>query len=163
MELQAQGVGPPMMLSIGKQLGGSNYEWRYEKTNRVVCMKRDHGDERLPVWSCTCGFWFYKKLADLEERVAIMGPSLYVMLAGWGKVIEHEEGVRTEFARPLAAISRQPLKANGYPAMDNERWLRWVELIGMPVISVEEIPMAAQMLELEMLDYTIPPHRAYYE
>lgn len=106
-----------------------------------------------------CGFWFYKKMDDLRQRVppAVYGikEGAYVLLAGWGKVVEHEEGVRTEFARPMGILDENPTAGNAQ-GMSDEKWRRWISLIGLPVIAPDEIDIAAQMYGLRMLEYMNP-------
>lgn len=163
MKLRAEGAGPPLMLSIGRQLkaGGqrADFEWQAHKTNKMVCGRgQEHAGQRAPVWACTCGFWFYKRMKELRERVPAgaygIAEGAYVLLAGWGKVVEHEEGVRTEFARPLAVLAERPRSGS---EMSDEKWTRWITQIGLPVIAPEEVDIAAQLYSLEMLDYTSPP------
>lgn len=163
MKLRPNGVGAPSMLSIGKQLqaGGqrSDFEWKAKERNVMVCGKQnEHRGQRPPVWGCRCGFWFYKKFHDLDRLIT---PSTYgidegvwCLVAGWGKVVEHEIGVRTEYARPLALLKTRPPHSS--PTLNDERWLKWIGKIGLPVIGSEEIGVTAMMYEVEMLDYARP-------
>jgi hypothetical protein len=165
MKLQPEGVGPPRMLSIGGQLSGSDFEWKAKEKNVMVCGKQnEHRGQRPPVWGCRCGFWFYKKLEDLQRFVP---PSQYgidegvwCLVGGWGKIVEHEIGVRTQYARPLALIDIRPPHPS--PRLTDVRWRKWIDKIGLPVIGAhpDEINVTAAMLEIEMLEYTEPPKLA---
>lgn len=159
MKLRAQGVGAPAMLSIGRQLQGSDFEWKPNERNVMVCGKQnEHRDQRPPVWGCKCGFWFYKKMEDLQKLVT---PSTYgidegvwCLVGGWGKIVEHEIGIRTQYARPLALIAERPPHSN--PQLTDEKWLKWIGKIDLPIVAMRDIGFEAQMLEVEMLEDTTP-------
>lgn len=172
MKLRPNGVGPPMMLSIGNQLSGSDFEWQAKKRNTMVCGRQnEHRGQRPPVWNCRCGFWFYKELSDLKELVPVDMYGIYegvwAMVAGWGKVVEHEIGVRVQYARPIALIKDRPKPRGGEPhvnatMLDDEHWLDWIKTIGLPVIDEAEIPFVATMTEIDMLERTVPPRLAQF-
>jgi len=66
-------------------------------------------DEVPPALGCTCGVYAVAELSRLREMVGTLPfvpGGLFVLgeVEGWGRVIEHEDGWRATFVRPLALI-----------------------------------------------------------
>ncbi len=60
-------------------------------------LREAHTTEVVPVKGCYCGIHAYKTLP--KDRHGF--PRLYAKVALWGKVLEHEEGYRAQYAYPL--------------------------------------------------------------
>lgn len=63
----------------------------------------DKPDHSAPNWDCSCGIYCTTTLGTLRSA-GFSEPDVYGVLAGWGKVIEHETGWRVARAYPLAII-----------------------------------------------------------
>lgn len=65
---------------------------------------------RSPVVTCTCGIYAASSLAATLE-VSRTRSHLQLVLGivqGWGRVVEHDDGWRAEFARPVALLRGTP-------------------------------------------------------
>jgi hypothetical protein len=78
---------------------GTDHEWEPKKAQQAICKNHEHP---APQKSCSCGFWSFKTLDLLTE--ALKSYSDHVTVIGtveiWGRVIECENGFRSEFAYP---------------------------------------------------------------
>ena len=78
---------------------GSNTQWEPKRAQRASCQASDHA---APNFSCHCGYWSFKSFELLQE--ALVGYANIVDVIGqveiWGRVIECENGWRSEFAYP---------------------------------------------------------------
>ena len=81
-----------------------DYYWSPRIKARADCHKRG-GQDHVPGEGCTCGFYSAKTLTHLrsmgyhvydEGSMTVVG-----RLANWGKVIEGNQGWRSEFAYPV--------------------------------------------------------------
>jgi len=81
-------------------LGRSINNWLPKRAERATCCRV--ASHRAPVRDCECGYWSFKSmdllqkaLPDYANNVAVVG-SVEI----WGRVIECENGFRSEFAYP---------------------------------------------------------------
>jgi hypothetical protein len=78
---------------------GCDYDWVPKTANRARCQHENH---TAPQMECGCGFWSFKTLELLTE--ALKGYVDTVTVIGtveiWGRVIECENGFRSEYAYP---------------------------------------------------------------
>jgi hypothetical protein len=78
---------------------GTDFTWEPRQAARARCR---HGGHSAPDRNCACGFWSFKTsdllakaLITYAEKVNVLG-----QVELWGKVIECENGWRSEFAYP---------------------------------------------------------------
>ena len=78
---------------------GNSYRWKPRRAEAAVCRSGAH---EAPKFNCNCGFWSFKTLdLLLEARKGAPGPDRVVgPVEIWGRVIECENGFRSEFAYP---------------------------------------------------------------
>jgi hypothetical protein len=78
---------------------GTDFDWVPKRAQNAHCQHENHV---APAMNCGCGFWSFKSLELLTE--ALKGYMDTVMVIGtveiWGRVIECENGFRSEFAYP---------------------------------------------------------------
>lgn len=75
--------------------------WEPCKAEAAVCTK-EAGKHPAPSRECTCGYWSFKSMETLEKALTSY-PSSVVVIGSveiWGRVIECENGYRSEFAYP---------------------------------------------------------------
>ena len=80
-------------------MSGMSGVWEPKKAVRATCQKAQH---ECPTKDCTCGYWTFKSIALLQEALQPYAGSVRVIgtVEHWGKVIECENGFRSEFAYP---------------------------------------------------------------
>ena len=78
---------------------GNKHRWKPRRVEAAVCRSGVH---EAPKFNCHCGFWSFKTLELLlEARKGAPGPDPVVgPVEIWGRVIECENGFRSEFAYP---------------------------------------------------------------
>jgi hypothetical protein len=79
---------------------GTNSRWEPCRAPRANCiMGRDHS---APDASCECGYWSFKTRESLVEALGRYAQTVDVIgqVEIWGRVIECENGFRSEFAYP---------------------------------------------------------------
>lgn len=75
--------------------------WQPRVALPANCVKMDDVNHHSPSMDCTCGYWSFKTLDVLgeairhDENMAVIGK-----VAIWGRVIECEQGYRSEYAYP---------------------------------------------------------------
>jgi hypothetical protein len=99
----------------------ARHEWIAGK-NKATCSTKGHGP--VPARGCGCGFWMYKDLARAawmfrdhlmpEDEEADVGPfgsfepsapvAILAEVRGWGRVLEGDDGWRTQFASVNAIL-----------------------------------------------------------
>lgn len=77
----------------------SGETWPAQEAARAKCPPHGRGGHAPPEVGCTCGFY---AVDGLDRLPAVTGRDLTVIgsVAVWGRLIEHESGVRAEFAYP---------------------------------------------------------------
>src|SRR5215211_3497892 len=60
--------------------------------------------DRIPVLGCGCGFWGFKSYGELLAQEGYDNSLVYALMRMWGMAVEHETGMRTEFAEITAFI-----------------------------------------------------------
>ena len=85
----------------GSWLMGLGYDtfWEPRKAQKSRCVKGTHDS---PQFNCSCGFWSFKSLDMLTDHLSKYTGSTVVVgtVEIWGRVIECENGFRSEFAYP---------------------------------------------------------------
>lgn len=83
----------------GLEALGSDARWIPKQLQHAVCRHYNH---EAPAWDCSCGYWSFKgresalqAMSRYEEDIAVIGT-----VEIWGRVIECENGWRSEFAYP---------------------------------------------------------------
>lgn len=80
---------------------GQTAVWEPEKAVAAVCTSNKAAGHAAPVKDCACGYWSFKSLDTVQEA---LGRYSTVAVLGtvdiWGRVIECENGYRSEFAYP---------------------------------------------------------------
>lgn len=78
---------------------GTDFKWQPKFPLRASCEYKDHP---APEMDCSCGYWTFRTRGLLVEALkgyvhesAVIGPT-----AIWGRVIECENGYRSEYAYP---------------------------------------------------------------
>ena len=78
---------------------GSDHQWKPKKIVQAECSRCGH---EAPQMSCACGYWSFKTPELMKE--ACFGYKGDVAVVGsveiWGRVIECENGYRSEYAYP---------------------------------------------------------------
>jgi hypothetical protein len=83
-----------------------DYFWAPRREMRAECDLDRHGPETVPDEGCTCGFYSAKTLEHLQSLgyIGKVGRAGKVPVVGrlnlWGKVIECDQGWRSEYAYP---------------------------------------------------------------
>lgn len=80
---------------------GTSSIWRPRRGTPAVCHYYD-GHHQAPEFNCHCGYWSFKSLDLMKQAVTTYRTSLVVVgpVEIWGKVVECENGYRSEFAYP---------------------------------------------------------------
>lgn len=80
---------------------GTSFEWEPRRAARARC-KVASGSHHAPNLSCSCGFWSFKSRELLTEALSNYSTDVDVIgeVEIWGRVIECENGWRSEFAYP---------------------------------------------------------------
>lgn len=80
---------------------GTTFEWEPRRAARARC-KVASGSHYAPNLSCSCGFWSFKSRELLTEALSTYATDVDVIgeVEIWGRVIECENGWRSEFAYP---------------------------------------------------------------
>lgn len=106
--------------------------WEPRHPLRARCQKEPHG---APVWECTCGIYAAKEqsLEELHDFAPVIG-----RVALWGKVIEHEQGVRGEYAYPLELFLS--------PIFNEDVARILEETYGVPTYFWENHPLSSSLL-----------------
>lgn len=97
--------------------------WQPGKTAQARCVHTGDPDYDIPPHTeapqekCTCGFYLAQNAANAFRYGYVLGE-----VCGWGKVIEHEDGWRTEYAYPKMFYTDieedvPALRAYGVPIM----------------------------------------------
>jgi hypothetical protein len=78
---------------------GCDYEWEEKRARRATC---GIGKHPAPQMKCGCGFWSFKTLDLLTQAMANYTVDVKVIgtVEIWGRVIECENGFRSEYAYP---------------------------------------------------------------
>jgi len=84
-----------------------NSQWNGVQTTHAECLAENTTKPDVahaaPVAACGCGLYLMKRLADLEQYT---DPDMVVgAVVSWGRIIEHTDGFRAEYARPLALVA----------------------------------------------------------
>lgn len=99
--------------------------WKNGSEGRVRVELDQHG--RIPSPICNCGFWFYRDPETTWKNYGSpppqtgtsssfylwpmdVGPRLLGKMRGWGRVIEGDQGWRSEFASLVALLTDEPEK-----------------------------------------------------
>lgn len=86
--------------------------WEPGQRLEAVCRGREDGDARAPCLDHGCGI--YARTHRLPVTYVTTGPRAVVgLVAMWGRVIEHEQGYRAQFAYPVAL--REPTLESARP------------------------------------------------
>ena len=72
--------------------------WEYMKPMKGICLGTSHSEH--PSLNSDCGVYAYKSIKPISEYLSVSKGSLYGSVYLWGRVIEHEDGYRAEFAYP---------------------------------------------------------------
>ena len=67
------------------------------------CEQTDHSEQQAPHMTCMCGIYAYKEKPRLLREIRHIYSGLRLVYGEvnlWGKVIEHEDGYRAQFAYP---------------------------------------------------------------
>lgn len=109
-----------------ESIGHANY-WSPRMKVAARCLKgRQHP---VPNYHCSCGYWSFKSLDNLKKTLGL-GIREYEVIGTveiWGRVIECENGFRSEFAYPKELL----LMRSGL------EWLSWT--YGVPVKMINQI------------------------
>ncbi|MEX0743797.1 MAG: hypothetical protein WD248_05495, partial [Actinomycetota bacterium] len=76
-------------------IAGTGRPWPVREPLRAECAKRRH--HRVPALDCTCGIHATAE-ADLLRRTR--DPAVLGTIALWGRIAEHEHGLRAEYGYP---------------------------------------------------------------
>jgi len=78
---------------------GYDYQWKEKRARRATCRNEKHP---APQMKCGCGFWSFKTLDLLTQAMANYTVDVKVIgtVEIWGRVIECENGFRSEYAYP---------------------------------------------------------------
>ena len=72
--------------------------WPYMEPLKAICVEPGHS--KHPDFVSSCGVYAYKYIKPASPLLGICRGSLYGSVYLWGRVIEHEDGYRAEFAYP---------------------------------------------------------------
>lgn len=127
------------------------FVWTPGKALRAVCEVPKHRHatcscpiEPAPAASCSCGFYVARSLDLLPEdylrkRKRWEDPYVVGRVALWGKVIEHEDGWRGEYAYPQAI----------YLEPEDAELRADLEVYGVPILSATNLPEAGRKVTKE--------------
>jgi len=81
---------------------GLDTGWEPKKAIPALCKCGVLHQDRSPSLNCACGYWSFKSMGLLQEALSGYADSVVVVgsVEIWGKVIECENGYRSEFAYP---------------------------------------------------------------
>ena len=81
-------------------LGGTVSPWEKKKAVGATCLRA--ASHKAPVRDCECGYWSFKSMDLLQKALPQYANSVAVVgsVEIWGRVIECENGFRSEFAYP---------------------------------------------------------------
>jgi hypothetical protein len=71
------------------------------------CTVADQEKHSTPHQDCTCGFYAYKNIASMDGmsvRKGFPNHLAVIVVGGYGRVVEHEKGFRSEYMQPLSVI-----------------------------------------------------------
>lgn len=75
--------------------------WPYNTVLIAKCGKEEHDDD-VPNLNCQCGIYAFRTPQDSSYYSKNVAPvTVSGVVALWGKVIEHEDGYRAQYAYPL--------------------------------------------------------------
>lgn len=129
--------------------GDHHQSWQ-PGTNRASCSNRatnyqprTERPHSKPLRSCSCGFHAYATLSDLMANREDHG-HVYAAVIGYGKVIEHVDGWRSEFAEVVAIIASPDLRLRAI-----------ADRYAVPIVTIDHIATVAS--EFGDLKPTPPP------
>jgi hypothetical protein len=78
---------------------GTEAKWEPRRAPRANCI---HSSHAAPKFDCSCGYWSFKTFDLLQEALKSYAVDVDVIgqVEIWGRVIECENGFRSEFAYP---------------------------------------------------------------
>jgi hypothetical protein len=81
---------------------GMDKIWKPLKAEQAKCSSGTNKGHRAPSRDCSCGYWSFKDMATLTAALASYTSNVAVVGAVeiWGRMIECENGWRSEFAYP---------------------------------------------------------------
>ena len=131
--------------SLGHATGPSPWEGAESGWVVASCAAGSVDPEHVPGWSCTCGFYATKNLAQFCKAIALVDlpPREDGVKHGWifgrvelaGKIIEHDDGYRAQRAR-IAELN---------PVEGDERNGSYLAaLLGLPI--ADPVPVPAMSL-----------------
>jgi len=76
--------------------------WEPKKIVKAVCSKAPASSHDAPTKDCKCGYWSFRTMELLQQALDPYATSVQVIgsVELWGKVVECENGFRSEFAYP---------------------------------------------------------------
>lgn len=124
---------------VGVKLGstGVGAFWQ-PTTNKAGCLADGdvEGRHEAPSADCHCGFYLMRRLDDVIPYTG--DEAVYGAVVAWGRIIEHTDGFRAEYARPLALVKDSPLAEMAGNAL------------GLPVVAREYLENYAKEFGEEM-------------
>ena len=127
--------------SLGHATGPSPWEGAESGWVVASCAAGPVDPEHVPGWSCTCGFYATKNLAQFYKAIALVDlpPREDGVKLGWifgrvelaGKIIEHDYGYRAQRAR-IAELN--PVEG------DERNGSHLAALLGLPIADPVPVP-----------------------
>lgn len=134
------------------------YEWWPERTTEAAdCRTNDSGsgwDHPAPEKNCYCGFYAYFGFRDAQENQQLFNTAMPLdvefvcLVAGWGDVVIHKTGFRSEFMEVLA-VHRGPYK-------HADKLERFAESYGVPYLTRNQMEDYAHECGVLLTPETMP-------
>jgi len=110
--------------------------------------------DAIPTFANTSGFWGFKTLPEATYQEGAGDDRVFALTEHWGKIVEHEKGLRSQFAEIMAFI--EPVRPTQRAAFAQIRQALAPNFPGVPMIHQRGIAAKIQELGLVTLPKAAP-------
>ena len=104
---------------------------------RLAKAHRNQPELRPPVQACTCGIYAYHSTEDMAN--ALQTRFIGGAVLCWGRITIHREGIRAQFARPLALSS-----ADSFSPSTDDYLAELAAGYGVPLLDLSHLELYAR-------------------